>query len=479
MTNSIPIIHRDNIENTRNNIIQKKISVSELVKEHIDLAKQINPKINAFITILEEEALSQAALLDKRINDGEEKILNKKLLGIPFTVKDLYLVKGTKTTFASKYMDSFVAPYTATVVQNCLDEGAILIGKCNCDPWGFGGSGENSGYGATKHPMDLSRTPGGSSSGSAASLLAGVGYFSLGTDTGGSVRLPASFCGLYGLKPTYGRNSRFGIGSMGSSFDTPGFFARYFEDIKLLESIMEGKDINDSSTYDLNLMSSTEKKVAVIGVPFDLILDGVDVEVKDKILEYIDKISKYFRIKEIKIDSAKYGLAVYYVLVPSEIASNRAKYDGVRYGPFISENYEDNLVIGRSKYFEKEVKRRIMIGTFSLSSGYADQYYKKASLVRQKIKREFKQIFSSEVDLIIMPVSPTTAFKLGEKSSDPVQMYLVDIFTVLANLAGIPSLSIPIGSDSCGMPIGVQIMADHFMEQNIYQYLEKCDHVKV
>jgi len=477
MSNSIPIITRENIENTRNRIIQKEVTVLEIVKEHIDLAKQINPKINAFITILEEEALSQAALLDKKINDGQEEVLNKKLLGIPFTVKDLYLVKGTKTTFASKYMDNFVAPYTATVVQKCLDEGAILIGKCNCDPWGFGGSGENSGYGPTRHPMDLDRTPGGSSSGSAASLLAGVGYFSLGTDTGGSVRLPASFCGLYGLKPTYGRNSRFGIGAMGSSFDTPGFFARYFEDIKLLESIMEGRDINDSSTYDLNLISNTTKEVKSIGVPFK-ILDGVDREIKDKFMAYINKISEHYKINEVNIDSAKYGLAVYYILVPSEISSNRAKYDGVRYGPFVSENYEDNLILGRSKYFEKEVKRRVMIGTFSLSSGYADQYYKKASLVRQKIKQEFKQIFS-EVDLVIMPVSPTTAFRLGEKTNDPVQMYLVDIFTVLANLAGIPSLSIPISSDSCGMPIGVQVMSSHFMERNIYQYLEKCDKTKV
>jgi len=251
---------------TVNKIKNKKIKVVDLVAEHLKRAHDINPKINAFITIL-DNALEQAKQLDLKIQNGEIDLNKKRLLGIPFTVKDLYLVEGTKTTFASKLMEDFIAPYTSTVVQKCLDEGAILIGKCNCDPWGFGGSGENSGYGSTKHPLDFTKTPGGSSSGSAASMLAGVGFFSLGTDTGGSVRLPASFCGLIGLKPTYGRNSRYGIGTMGSSFDTPGFFARYMDDTTLLEKIMEGRDENDSSTYDLKEIKVIKKDKLKIGIP--------------------------------------------------------------------------------------------------------------------------------------------------------------------------------------------------------------------
>ena len=237
-----------------------EIKVTDLVKEHLARAHKINPEINAFITIL-DDSLSQAEEIDKKIAAKDPAVMNKKLLGIPFSVKDLYLVEGTKTTFSSKLMEDFIAPYTATVAQKCIDEGAILIGKCNSDPWGFGGSGENSGYGPTKHPLDFTRTPGGSSSGSAASLLAGVGFFALGTDTGGSVRLPASFCGLYGLKPTYGRNSRYGIGAMGSSFDTPGFFTRNIEDMEVLEEIMAGKDLNDATTSEIPYVHSPRGEV--------------------------------------------------------------------------------------------------------------------------------------------------------------------------------------------------------------------------
>jgi len=452
---------------TVNKIKNKKIKVVDLVAEHLKRAHDINPKINAFITIL-DNALEQAKQLDLKIQNGEIDLNKKRLLGIPFTVKDLYLVEGTKTTFASKLMEDFIAPYTSTVVQKCLDEGAILIGKCNCDPWGFGGSGENSGYGSTKHPLDFTKTPGGSSSGSAASMLAGVGFFSLGTDTGGSVRLPASFCGLIGLKPTYGRNSRYGIGTMGSSFDTPGFFARYMDDTTLLEKIMEGRDENDSSTYDLKEIKVIKKDKLKIGIPKEFFEEGLNAEVKKAILDKVEFFKKEgYEVKEVSIPSSKYGLAAYYILVPSEISSNRARYDGVRFGKKVSDNYEENLVESRSKYFENEVKRRIMIGTYSLSTGYADQFYKQASKVRTKLKREFNEIFK-EVDVLLTPVSPDTAFKLGEKSKDPVQMYLVDIYTVTANLVGVPSISIPIGKDKDGMPIGMQIMTRKFEESNIY-----------
>jgi aspartyl-tRNA(Asn)/glutamyl-tRNA(Gln) amidotransferase subunit A len=468
MTNSLEIPTIANIEDTVNKIKTGQISVVDLVSEHLTRSHEINPNINALITIL-DDAIEKAKEIDEKIKNNDPDILNKRLLGIPFTVKDLYLVEGTKTTFGSRLMEDFVAPYTSTVVQKCLDEGAILIGKCNCDPWGFGGSGENSGYGPTKHPLDFTRTPGGSSSGSAASLLAGVGLFSLGTDTGGSVRLPASFCGLYGIKPTYGRNSRYGIGSMGSSFDTPGFFARYIEDIELLEKIMEGRDEHDSTTYDLGMQRVAQSSKLSIGLPKEFFSDDVDIEIRKAIEESVSKLKNAgHEVKEVSIPSTKYGLGVYYILVPSEISSNRARYDGVRFGKKVSNNYEENMIQSRSKYFEDEVKRRIMIGTYSLSKGYADQFYKQASKVRTKLKREFEDVFK-EVDVILAPVAPTSAFKLGEKSSDPVQMYLVDIFTVTANLVGVPAISVPLDNNSKGLPIGMQIMGGKFNDEAVIQ----------
>ncbi len=449
-----------------------EIKVVDLVKEHLSRAHQINPEINAFITIL-DEALSQAEETDRKIEAKDPEVMNKKLLGIPFTVKDLYLVEGTRTTFSSKLMEDFVAPYTATVAQRCIDEGAILIGKCNSDPWGFGGSGENSGYGPTKHPLDFSRTPGGSSSGSAASLLAGVGFFALGTDTGGSVRLPASFCGLYGLKPTYGRNSRYGIGAMGSSFDTPGFFTRNIEDMEVLEEIMAGKDLNDATTSEIQYAQGSRPKAQgsiKIGVPKEFFSDSIDADVKASIDSFISKLKNNPNVEVVdcSLPSAQHALAVYYILVPAEISSNRARYDGVRFGKKTADNYEENLFGSRSKYLEDEVKRRILIGTYALSKGYSDKYYKQASLVRAKIAKEFDEVLKT-VDFILSPVSPTSAFKLGEKMDDPVQMYLVDVFTVTANITGNPALSIPIGTDKNNLPVGIQIIGSKFSEPRIFE----------
>ncbi|MEP7103205.1 MAG: Asp-tRNA(Asn)/Glu-tRNA(Gln) amidotransferase subunit GatA [Candidatus Dojkabacteria bacterium] len=466
--NHLEIPQITNISETIAKIKTGEISVLALVQEHLKRAHEVHDATNSFITILDEQALARAKELEVEIQNS--KIENRKLLGIPFTVKDLYLVEGTRTTFASKLMEDFIAPYTSTIVQKCLDEGAILIGKCNCDPWGFGGSGENSGYGPTKHPLDFTKTPGGSSSGSAGSLLAGVGFFSLGTDTGGSVRLPASFCGLYGLKPTYGRNSRYGIGAMGSSFDTPGFFTRNVEDMELVEEIIAGKDINDATTDEIPYYSKLETKNSklTIGIPKEYYEEGLSPEIKSAIDKKIEELkSMGHEIKEVSIPSTKYALPVYYVLVPSEISSNRARYDGVRFGKKVADNYEENLIQSRSKYLEDEVKRRIMIGTYSLSKGYADQFYKQASKVRTKLKREFDKVFE-EVDVLITPVSPTTAFKLGEKSQDPVKMYLVDIYTVTANLVGVPSLAVPIGKDSEGMPIGMQITGKKWEEVELF-----------
>ena len=455
--NRLEIPQLENIESTVKQIKFGRINVTDLVKEHLELAKEVNKDLNAFISILEDEALEKAKEIQERIEAGEKV---GKLAGIPFTAKDLYLVKDVKTTFGSKYMEDFVAPYTGTVIQKCLDEDAILIGKTNCDPWGFGGSGENSGFGPAKNPYDLERTPGGSSSGSAASLAAGVGFFSLGTDTGGSVRQPASMCGLYGYKPTYGRNSRYGIGVMGSSFDTPGFFARHIEDIELLEGIMKGRDIKDATTHESRKKKIENKKQKIrIGILKEFFSDALNPEIKSVIESRIEEHKKAgHEVVEVSIPSVEYSLPVYYILVPAEISSNRARYDGVRFGPKVSENYEENLIQGRSQFLEDEVKRRIMVGTYVLSAGYADQFYKKASAVRTKIKNDFKKAFE-KVDILIGPTSPSTAFKLGEKVDDPVQMYLSDIYTVTANIVGVPSINIPLGEDSKGLPIGMQIMA--------------------
>ncbi|GIW58766.1 MAG: glutamyl-tRNA(Gln) amidotransferase subunit A [Candidatus Dojkabacteria bacterium] len=446
------------------NLIKKGfVKPTDLVKEHIERIKNTEKNLNAFITILEKEAFERAKQIETEIKKGN---LNGKLLGIPFTVKDLYLVEDTITTFASQYMKDFVAPFTSTVVQKALDEGAILIGKTNCDPWGFGGSGENSGFGPSRNPYDLERVPGGSSSGSAASLAAGIGFFSLGTDTGGSVRLPANFCGLYGYKPTYGRNSRFGIGVMASSFDTPGFFARYVEDIELLEKIFEGVDENDQTT---DLIPEIEKKKKLkFGIPVEYFEENFDKDTKEAIDQIIQSLkSSGYSVENVSIPSSKFGLSVYYILVPSEISSNRARYDGVRYGPFVSEEYEENLVEGRSKYFEDEVKRRIMIGTYALSAGYGDELYLKATKVRNKIKQEFDEAFK-KVDILLAPTSPSKAFKLGEKINDPISMYLTDLYTVNANITGIPAINIPLGIKG-GLPIGMQLMAQRWNDEYLFQ----------
>ncbi|MCA9381012.1 Asp-tRNA(Asn)/Glu-tRNA(Gln) amidotransferase subunit GatA, partial [Candidatus Dojkabacteria bacterium] len=309
---------RDSISETVEKIKQKKISVVDLVKQHIDLAKNIQAETNAFITIFDGEnnteeynPIEEAKKLDEKLTNGES-IDNLDLIGIPFTAKDLYLVKNTHTTFGSKLMEDFVAPYTGTVIGKCLEKGAILIAKCNCDPWGFGGSGENSGFGPTKNPYDLERSPGGSSSGSAASLSAGVGFFSLGTDTGGSVRQPAAMCGLYGYKPTYGRNSRYGIGVMGSSFDTPAFFTRYATDTILIEKVIQGRDSNDATTDDYNLHKFEANKKPVIGIPKEFFEEGINDEVKNAIDSKIEEYKNNgFEVKEVSIPSASYSLSVY------------------------------------------------------------------------------------------------------------------------------------------------------------------------
>ncbi|MCL5073667.1 MAG: Asp-tRNA(Asn)/Glu-tRNA(Gln) amidotransferase subunit GatA [Actinobacteria bacterium] len=435
---------------------KKEISSSELTKDCFDKIKKNDPEVNSFITICENQALEQAKKSDELINDGEEL----PLLGIPVSLKDLYLTKGIKTTAASRVLDNYIPQYDATAVKKLKDAGAVIVGKTNCDAWAHGSSGENSDFGPTKNPWNTGYVPGGSSSGSAASVASDMCLASTGTDTGGSIRLPASFCNLVGLKPTYGRVSRYGIISMASSLDTVGHFTKTVEDNALFLSVTAGKDNNDATTPPNpvpNYMEFLRKGVNGfrIGVPKEYFAEGLDSKIK----ELIEKALKFYEEKgaeiiEISLPYTEYATACYYIIQPAEVSSNLARYDGIRFG-----NERIN--------FGDEAKRRIMLGTFTLSVGYYDAYYKKAMQIRTLIKEDFEKAFK-QVDAIITPVSPTLPWKLGEKIDDPLKMYLSDIFTVTANIAGIPGLSVPVGFVD-EFPVGMQILGPMFSEEKLFQ----------
>lgn len=437
----------------------KEFSSVELTKACLDQIKKHNPLLNAFIAICEDFALYEAKKADALALQGET-LEAKPLLGIPIALKDLFSTKGIKTTAGSKVLADYIPQYDATVVKKLKDAGAVIIGKTNLDAWGHGSSGENSDFGPTKNPWNTDYVPGGSSSGSAVALAADMCIASTGTDTGGSIRLPASFCNIVGLKPTYGRVSRYGIIAMASSLDSIGHFTKTVEDSALLLNVTAGKDDFDASTpraevqnYTKNLNNNVRN--IKIGVPKEYIEKGLDENVKTRFEESLKVFEKLGAIvDEVPLPHTEYGNACYYIIQPSEVSSNLARYDGIRYGS------------GREN-FGDEAKRRIMLGTFTLSSGYYDAYYKKAMQVRTLIKRDFYKAFE-KVDAIVTPVSPTPPWKLGEKINDPLKMYLSDIFTVTANLAGIPGLSVPIGFDN-GLPIGMQILGPQFSENLLFQ----------
>ncbi|MBL8015189.1 MAG: Asp-tRNA(Asn)/Glu-tRNA(Gln) amidotransferase subunit GatA [Candidatus Doudnabacteria bacterium] len=459
-----------------NKIKSKELSSEQLVREHIEKAKTLGKELNAFTTVI-EEAIEKAREIDRKIAAGEEV---GTLAGVPCTVKDVIMTEGVRTTAGSQYLKDFIAPYSATVVKKIEAEGAIIIGKTNCDPFAFGGSGENSGYGPALNPVDKSRVPGGSSSGAAAAAAAGIGLFSLGTDTGGSVREPASFVGTVGFKPTYGRNSRYGLIAMASSFDTVGIFADSVNDVAYVETILAGKDPLDATTYDHPVPDYTAaaQKSSVkgmrIGVPKEYFAEGLDDEVREKVQTAIENLKEQgAEIVDISIPLLPIGLAVYYVLVPAEISSNMARYDGVRFGPKVSEDYHENMMKGRGQFFEPEVKRRIMIGTYALSAGYADAFYKTAAKVRAKLTQQVTDAFK-DVDAVVGPTAPCVAPKIGEKSDDPLAMYLMDIYTVTANLTGCPAISVKCGTNSEGLPIGFQIMTNRFEEEKLFMIAQNC-----
>jgi len=456
----------------RQGIIDKKFTATDVVNFYLDRIKNIDPKIKAFITITNKEALAKAQEIDEKVKNGQSI---GKLAGSVMAVKDIFLTKGIQTTASSQTLNGYIPQYSSTVYQRLIDQDAICIGKTNTDVFAFGASTESSGYFTTKNPWDLSKIPGGSSGGSAAATAAQLCQFALGTDTGGSIRQPASLCGVSGLKTTYGLNSRYGITAMASSFDCPGVFARNIEDIAYVTEISAGKDKFDATSVDQEVPKYSEKlgeinlKDLKIGIPKEYFSGSIDSEVKNKVMEAVEIFKKQgAEILDISLPNTDLGIAVYYILIPSEISANMARYDGIRFGQSTEgqSNIIEYYMETRGKYMEAELKRRILIGTYALSSGYYDAYYTKAAKVRTLIKNEFVDTFK-KVDVILAPCSPTVAWDIGAKANDPLQMYLADVYTVCINVAGIPSIALPCGLNSQNLPVGFQIIGNFFEESKI------------
>ena len=446
-----------------------EITAVELTQAHLDRIQALEPDIHAFLTVTAERALAAAEQADRRLAAGDDS----PLLGIPLAIKDVLATEGVPTTCGSRILEGFVPPYTGTAVQKLFDAGAVMLGKTNTDEFAMGSSTENSGYGVTHNPWDLDRVPGGSSGGSAAAVAARMALGALGTDTGGSVRQPAAFCGTCALKPSYGRVSRFGLIAFASSLDQIGVFGRCAEDMAVLLSVIAGHDPRDSTSMDLPVPDYTAALTGDVhglrvGVPKEYFIDGIQPAVEQAVRAAIDQFAALGAdIREISLPHTEYGLPVYYIIAPAEASANLARFDGVRYGPRRSQGAMwSTYKATRGQGFGPEVKRRIMLGTYALSAGYYDAYYLKAQKVRTLIKQDFDRAFE-DVDIIISPTTPTTAFRIGEKAGDPLQMYLSDVFTLPASLAGIAGACIPCGFDEAGLPVGMQILGAAFDEPTV------------
>ncbi len=460
------------VHELRDKLKSKELTITEIVKAYSDKINEKEDKIGAFITPLTEEALTQAKEIEEKVNSGEIK---EELAGIPIGIKDNICTKGIKTTCASKILENFIAPYDATVMENINKEYLINIGKTNMDEFAMGSSTENSSIKQTHNPIDLNKVPGGSSGGSAAAVAANMVPWALGSDTGGSIRQPASLCGIVGLKPTYGLVSRFGLVAYASSLDQIGPLTKDVEDAAILLNIIAGHDEKDTTSADIEKKDYTKAlkkdvKGLKIGIPKEYFGEGINKEVKEALLKAIEEYKKMGAIVEEcsipVLDNT--SLATYYIISCAEASSNLGRFDGIRYG-YRTQNYEnlkDVFVNSRTEGFGPEVKRRIILGTYVLSSGYYDAYYKKAQKVRTYIKNEFNKMFE-KYDVLITPTSPVTAFNIGEKSDNPLEMYLADICTVSVNIAGLPGISIPCGKDKEGLPIGMQIIGKQFAEETI------------
>lgn len=463
---------------------QGDVSSFELTQAYLARIDRLEPSLHAFITLTPERALAQAKEADKQLGAwrAQPDASPLPLLGVPIAVKDVLCVKGVRCTSGSRILETFTPPYNATSVERLLAAGVVILGKTNTDEFAMGSSTENSAYGVTHNPWDLDRVPGGSSGGSAAAVAAHLTPAALGTDTGGSVRQPASFCGVTGLKPTYGRVSRYGLVAYGSSLDSVGVFAHDSIDASIIFRLMAGYDPLDATSMDTPApeydpaapFDSTNPERPLqglrVGVPDEYFIKGIQPEVEQRVRQAIALMQTLgAQVRQISLPHTDYALPVYYLIAPAEASANLARFDGIRYGPRVAgEAMWDVFRNTRGEKFGAEVKRRIMLGTYALSAGYYDAYYGQAQKVRTLIKQDFEKAFE-HVDVIAAPVAPTTAFRIGEHTDDPLAMYLEDVFTLPANLAGVPGLTFPVGFDEQGMPVGMQLMGVHFREDVLFR----------
>ncbi len=463
------------ISRVHQGLLKKEFSALELTKGYLKTIREKDKKISAFLNVFEKSALAQAKKIDELLFQGQKISM---LAGVPMAVKDNILVQGEKCTAGSKILENYIAPYDATVIKKLKEQQAIILGKGNMDEFGMGSSGENSAFGPTKNPHDLTRVPGGTSSGPAAAVAADMSIWALASDTGGSVRQPAGFCGVVGLKPTYGAVSRYGLMATASSLDQIGSLTKTVRDARIVFDAIAGKDEMDSTSVEFKKQETRNKKQTLkIGIPKEYFVKGMDSQVEKIIKSAIKRFEDLgAKIVEISLPHTKYALACYYIIMPSEVSANLARYDGVKYGLSVEgKNLLDVYLRSRRQGFGEEARRRIMLGTYTLSAGYYDAYYIKAQKVRTLIKQDFEKAFG-KVDIVLTPVSPTPAFKIGEKITDPLKMHLSDILTVSVNLAGLPGISIPAGEVK-GLPVGVQLIGRPFEENVILEAGEAFEQI--
>ncbi len=459
------------VHELKEKLANKELTISEITEAYVNRINEKEKDVEAFVTTLCDEALEKAKNIEEKVNNGE---ITGDLAGIPIGIKDNINTKGVKTTCSSKMLENFVSPYDATVIEKINAENMINLGKLNMDEFAMGGSTEYSAFHVTKNPWNLNAVPGGSSGGSAAAVASQMVPWALGSDTGGSIRQPASFCGVVGLKPTYGLVSRYGLVAFASSLDQIGPITKDVEDAAMLLNVITGHDEKDTTSENIEKVDyikalKNDVKGLKIGIPKEFFAEGINSEVKEKLEQAIEKYKELgAEVEEFSLDIANYSLATYYIIACAEASSNLGRFDGIRYGyrtPNFT-NLKELFRNSRSEGFGSEVKRRIILGTYVLSSGYYDAYYKKAQQVRTLVKSKFDKAFS-KYDVILTPTSPTVAFDIGTKSSNPLEMYLADICTVSVNIAGLPGISIPCGVDSNGMPIGMQLIGQKFSEETI------------